>query len=56
MRRSGTAVALGSWPDGSPAWLEARRSRDGRQGSTKHRQREGRGMTQAALNAHILSN
>lgn len=29
MRRSGTAVALGSWPDGSPAWLEARRSRIG---------------------------
>ncbi|MDU5867847.1 MAG: YqaJ viral recombinase family protein [Cutibacterium avidum] len=29
MRRSGTAVALGSWPDGSPAWLEARRGRIG---------------------------
>lgn len=29
MRRSGTAVALGSWPDGSPEWLEARRSRIG---------------------------
>lgn len=29
MRRAGTAVALGSWPDGSPEWLEARRSRIG---------------------------
>lgn len=29
MRRSGTAVALGSWPDGSPEWLEARRIRIG---------------------------
>lgn len=29
MRRSGTAVTLGSWPDGSPEWLEARRSRIG---------------------------
>lgn len=29
MRRSGMAVALGSWPDGSPEWLEARRSRIG---------------------------
>lgn len=29
MRTSGTAVALGSWPDGSPEWLEARRSRIG---------------------------
>ena len=29
MRTSGTAVALGSWPDGSPEWLAARRSRIG---------------------------
>lgn len=29
MRRSGAAVALGSWPDGSPEWLEARRTRIG---------------------------
>lgn len=29
MRRAGTAVALGSWTDGSPEWREARRSRIG---------------------------
>lgn len=29
MRHAGTAVALGSWPDGSPEWLEARRTRIG---------------------------
>lgn len=29
MRRAGQAVALGSWPDGSPEWLKARRSRIG---------------------------
>ena len=29
MRTSGTAVALGSWPDGSPEWLAARRFRIG---------------------------
>lgn len=29
MRTSGTAVALGSWPDGSSEWLAARRSRIG---------------------------
>lgn len=29
MRRAGAAVALGSWPDGSPEWLQARRTRIG---------------------------